>query len=137
MNPVSAFRDELAKIGAGLLDTVPRVNEGIDSLISLRDAIRTRGQEVLGHRNVAVPAQVFASLMGQGFTPTRLATPLPGEKFFRKTWRKGQLHAHQIGDEYFVHLDRVAPTKGLRQALTHFRDEGWPSLKKRLLEERM
>lgn len=133
---LAGFTDELLKLGAGALDHVPRLPPDINTLTELTDAIRHQGERVLGYRNVALPVSVLGDLERRGFRPTRLATPLPGERLFSKTWRKGKLHAHRLGDEYFLHLDRIAPSQSLRDALSHFRQEGIPSLKQRMLEER-
>ena len=94
---------------------------------------------VLGYKNVVVPASRMPDLASMGFRPTRIATPLPGERLLSTSYRAGTLHAHKIGPAFFIHQDKHAPTNkrgsylNLR-AVKHAISEGVPSLRKRFKE---
>ena len=69
------------------------------------------------HPNVAVLASQL-NLKAMGFKPSKLAVPLPGEGWFKKTWRSGVLHAHKAGPFYVMHAD-VTPVDTVRSAIRH------------------
>ena len=89
--------------------------------------------KVLGYSNIAVGN--MPDLEELGFRKTRVATPLPGEKFFTPTWRKGDIHIHKLGPIHLVHRDKHAPDKYLSlRGLKHGVTEGIPSMIKRIRE---
>ena len=60
------------------------------------------------HAQVAVPKDKL-NLEELGFKETRMAIPLPGEKWFTPSYRRGELHAHEADQYYLIHKDSVAP----------------------------
>jgi len=153
----SAFTDELVKIatvgfkplGAGHVGVqikaqLPIVNElsktpgkakrQLISALNNKDV-----PTVLGYRNVVVPESTMPDMKAMGFEPTRLATPLPGERPLTTSYRAGRLHAHKLGPAYLVHQDKRAPMSKGRgylstKAVKHGLYEGVPSIIKRVKE---
>lgn len=91
---------------------------------------------IFGYKTVAFRENEMPSPTSMGFKPTRLATPLPGERLGSTTWRKGTVHVHKQGPLYLAHEDVDAPNhpkwgywhgKAIRHALR----EGLPSMVKR------
>lgn len=119
---VSAFWAELEKIAkeapayrryAGhLLDAdIPLFRVGKDTKWeNIKRAISNVEKSTWSHPNVAIPAEQL-DLKRFGFKPTRLAIPLPGERWGTTSWRSGTLHAHKRGPVFLVHDDKH-PTKG-------------------------
>jgi len=101
-----------------------------------------KAHPVLGYKNVAVRESAMPDLAAMGFKPTRIATPLPGEKAFTTSWRSGTLHTHKLGPLYMVHKDKAAPNAGRFgyfsvAGVKHGITEGIPSLVKRLREKEL
>lgn len=142
------FLDELAKIAEAyravrgaedkLRDDIPvialaRNADPQKSLERISQAIEKSRGKVLGHANVAVKSLSTPTLKRFGFKPTRLAVPLPGEKgMLPESYRKGRLHAHQMGDFTLMHHDKIVPTAGVVAAVSHWFKEGVPASIKRL-----
>lgn len=82
---------------------------------------------VLGHRTIAVREKGLPPLEQLGFRKTRLAVPLPGEKgLLPVSYRKGHIHAHDMGDTLLMHTDKIAP-EGFVKSLHHGVVEGIPA----------
>ncbi|MGD1060014.1 MAG: hypothetical protein ABR879_00965 [Methanomassiliicoccales archaeon] len=60
-----------------------------------------------GEKEVSVPKDKVTKL-SPGWHTSKLNLPHKGSK---GSWRNGLLHAHDMGDHYLVHLDRVDPGK--------------------------
>jgi hypothetical protein len=127
--------------GSEIAENIPLVNKlsrvperARKQLIDAMGQVRGGDQKVLGYANVAVHEKLMPSLKRMGFEPTRIATPLPGEKPFTTTWRSGRLHAHKQGPFFLVHQDKVVPKGFGPSAIKHGLAEGIPSLIKRLGE---
>lgn len=161
MDPVSlaAFRSELCKIAEDGLEyrtlktqegrfrlakDIPVVDLPADPELARKriiDTIDSREiKPVLGYENIAVPNAGNPTPEEMGFRPTRLATPLPGEKMFSTSWRRGRSHIHDIGPYYMIHRDRHAPmAQGSGyfnpRAIKHFVTEGIPSMVRRFTTE--
>lgn len=152
----NAFSDELVKIaeeltyrranGAELAKGIPLIRslpkspeKAREKLLDATSAANESAKKVLGYVNVGVPEKVMPNLKDMGFKETRIATPLPGEKFLTSTWRAGKLHAHKQGPFYLVHQDEAAPMGRLGyfnlQAIKHGVKEGLPSIVKRFGEK--
>ncbi|MDD1769780.1 MAG: hypothetical protein LUO79_01720 [Methanomassiliicoccales archaeon] len=58
-----------------------------------------------GEKEVSVPKDKVTKL-SPGWKVSKLNLPHKGSK---ASWRNGLLHAHDMGDHYLVHLDRVDP----------------------------
>lgn len=155
MISLSAFSDELQKIaarriiregekklqlapGIPLIGRLPKdPTEARARLNKLVESEKARA--VLGYKNIAVRESAMPDLKSMGFKPTRIATPLPGEKALSISWRSGKLHAHKLGPMFLMHKDETAPMKGrlgyLRpSAIKHGIREGIPSVIKRMKE---
>ncbi len=153
----TAFSDELVKIaaegfkplGAGyagveikaklpILEKLPKKPEAAKKRII--KALEDKDvPAILGYRNVVVPEKQMPDMKAMGFKPTRLATPLPGERPLTISYRAGRLHAHRLGPAYLVHQDKHAPMgKGggylSLKAVRHGLREGVPSIIKRIRE---
>lgn len=94
---------------------------------------------VLGYRNIVVPENKMPNMTAMGFKPTRIATPLPGERPLAISYRSGRLHAHKLGPAFLIHQDKESPMgEGggylSRKALKHGLREGIPSIIKRVRE---
>lgn len=130
-----AFADELIKISDAGMISIPSIQrlprDADEALESIKNRIDRHGVDVLGHKNIAVPVKRLGDLTDLGFKKTRIAVPLPGERIGRASWRRGQLHAHELGDKYVMHKDKTAPT-GVIAAISHAIKEGLPAAKKRL-----
>lgn len=152
----ASFADELQKIAEAQSD-YKRVRVG-DRTVLLRKGVPVVGRlpkdpekatnkiqqlirserakhSVLGYRNVAIRENAMDP-EAMGFKQTRMATPLPGEGLFSKTWRRGVIHAHKQGPLYLVHEDVDAPhhpEHGYwhRKAIRHAVKEGLPTMAKR------
>lgn len=93
----------------------------------LQAAIATSPDE-WSHPQVAVRDLNLESL---GFSPTRLAIPLPGERIGTTSWRSGDMHAHKQGPVYLVHQDESSPGSILG-VLQHAVTDVPPAVVKRL-----
>lgn len=144
-----AFLDELLKIATEykkVRGATSQLRQDIP-LMQLRgkvDAARVTGRiaqavsksqgKVLGHATVALATKQLPQLPEMGFKPTRLAVPLSGETgLLPKSYRKGQLHGHQVGDLTLFHLDQTVPS-GLK-TIKHGIVEGTPALMKRVWQQ--
>jgi len=88
------------------------------------------------HPQVAVSAKEIGDLKERGFKKTRMAIPLPGERLFTPTWRKGKLHAHRVGKHYLFHKDAVAPTS-LKRVIKHNFHDVPPAVRARIRKSDM
>ena len=149
----SAFSDELEKIALEGLRPLGKGDVGVQVRLPIinrlpKDPDKARARlikavqgknvlSVLGYKNVVVPEKAMPDMKAMGFRPTRIATPLPGERLLSTSYRAGRLHAHKIGPAYFVHQDKSSPTsdKGSYfsfRAISHGLREGIPSIIKRM-----
>jgi uncharacterized protein YycO len=71
------------------------------------------------HAQIAVPKK-GVNLAELGFKKTRMAIPLPGEKWFTPSYRAGKLHAHDAEGFYLIHEDKADPN---RSKLRHLLDD--------------
>ncbi len=130
---IESFRDELCKIAEG--DAVPLVRwlpkDPDKALHRIRNHIDRSTKEILGHKNVAVRAKKLGDLEQLGFKKTRMSVPLPGERMGTHSWRKGDLHAHLLGEHYLMHRDRTEP-KGVLRSAIHVVKEGIPAAVRRI-----
>lgn len=153
----AAFADEFVKIAAGGFKPLGAGHVGVQIRVELpvvnklskspeaakKQLIRALNNKdvpaVLGYRNVVVLKGVMPNLKAMGFRPTRIATPLPGERPLTISYRSGRLHAHKLGPAFLVHQDKESPMgKGggylSMKALRHGLREGVPSIIKRVKE---
>jgi len=91
---------------------------------------------VLGYKTVAFREKEVPNPKKMGFTPTRLATPLPGERLGSVSWRRGTVHMHKQGPLYLAHEDVDDPRHPKwgywhGKAIRHSLREGVPSMVKR------
>lgn len=133
----SAFVDEMVKIAESsssvpLIKRLPR--DADEAMEHIKRRIDKSPTALLGHPSVAIPVKRLGDLEGRGFSVTRLAVPLPGERIGAPTWRKGSLHAHRLGEHYLMHKDKVPPIGGPIRAIKHAITEGIPATRKRLQE---
>ncbi|MHA2333738.1 MAG: hypothetical protein ACXAEU_17060 [Candidatus Hodarchaeales archaeon] len=149
-----AFADELIKIAkytahykemrvgnenVFIRENVPTINKlptDVSKMLKKIDNRLMREQKttksrILGHANVAVRKEAIPELESIGFKPTRISVPLPGEKVFNTSWRRGKLHVHEQGPMYFIHKDTHAP-KGVLSTTKHLVTEGVPATIRRL-----
>jgi hypothetical protein len=78
-----------------------------------------------------VKAERLGDLEQFGFRKTRLSVPLPGERIGTHSWRKGDLHAHLVGDHYLMHKDKIDP-QGILRSAVHVVKEGIPAAVRRV-----
>lgn len=136
-----AAQGSLIAKGIPIAHRMPKKPEAIHHrLEQLTDPERTNVTKVLGYSNVAIPKKSLPPLEELGFKPTRIATPLPGEKAFTISYRKGKLHAHQMGPVYLIHQDKHDPRSGRMGYVSlggvkHGVTEGIPSVIKRFKEK--
>ena len=103
------------------------------ALAALRRGVGLVKETTWSHTQVAVLIQEVGDLCRLGFTTDPFfAVPLPGEKWFSKTWRNGRLHAHQRGPFYIVHADRHPGFPKTLSDLKHIIEDVAPALLKRL-----
>lgn len=140
-----SFSEELLKIAKQKLDyrsvddaeiasSIPfvKVRKGKSVLNEIDKATKREDiPKILGYGNVALKVSDAPNLTELGFKPTRIATPLPGEKPFAVSWRKGKLHAHRMGPFYLMHQDKHDVSSSKINALRHGIREGVPSIVKR------
>jgi len=130
---IESFCDELCKIAEG--DSVPLVKwlprDPERALHRIRSHIDQSSKEILGHKNVAVKVKRLGDLERLGFKKTRMSVPLPGEWVGAHSWRKGDLHAHLLGEHYLVHRDKTEP-KGVVSSAIHVVKEGIPAAVRRI-----
>jgi len=136
-----AAQGALIAKGIPIAGRMPKKPEAIQKrLETLTDPNQNKVTKILGYANVAIPKDKLPPLEELGFKPTRIATPLPGEKMFATSYRKGKLHAHQMGPVYLMHQDTHDPRKGRMGyvsigGIKHGVTEGIPSIVKRIKEK--
>jgi hypothetical protein len=104
---------------------------------ALQRGIKAVKKSDWSHKQIAVPVKAVGDLKRLGFrTDPMFAIPLPGEKWFSKTWRKGKLHAHRRGPFYVIHADKnpglPRTFKGLAHTAKHLVQDVPPAVYKRL-----
>lgn len=131
----AAFADELSKIAEeGRLSAIRRLPADSSKAIArIGEKIDSSRSKILGFPSVAVPVKALGDLKDHGFKETRVAVPLPWEPPGTPSWRKGNLHAHKMGDYFVMHKDEIAPS-GVIAGVRHWAHEGLPALKKRFVE---
>jgi len=129
------FAEEMSKIakegyrkrqGVLIANNIPiykslPMGAGLDkALFSRIEKAKVGGKGHWSHKQIAVPAKALGDLTRHGFkVDPMFAIPLPGERWFSKTWRKGRLHAHLRGPYYVIHADATpGRAPGLRGVLT-------------------
>jgi hypothetical protein len=129
---------DIAK-GIPIVSRMPKTTKAIQKRLEALTSDNEKAKKVLGYTNVAVPKKALPPLEELGFKPTRIATPLPGEKPLTISWRKGKLHAHQLGPIYLMHQDKHDPKGKLGYlslaGLKHGITEGLPSMMKRMKQK--
>jgi hypothetical protein len=119
-----------------ILRSLPKTSEGATK--ALMQSVQQVKSSTWSHPQVAVPVAAAGDLRRLGFkVDPGFAIPLPGEKWFSKTWRKGKLHAHRRGPYYLIHADKSpgmpSSLKGLVSTAKHIVQDVPPALYKRLM----
>jgi hypothetical protein len=114
-----------------VLQTLPKDPE--KALAALHAGVKGVKETTWSHAQIAVPVKSVGDLRRLGFkTDPFFAIPLPGEKWFSKTWRHGKLHAHRRGPFYVIHADRNPGFPKSLSDLKHLIEDVPPALLARL-----
>lgn len=102
-----------------LLDNISSDPDKARSMLVRR--IRNSSQKNWSHPQVAIDKSKLDLSKMEGYSPTRLAIPLPGELPFTTSYRMGRLHAHERGPVYLVHEDAHAPQDNNKSLLENLK----------------